>query len=70
MIKRAMNHGNIVYQTVDADAGEMPNAALIVHVDNGGTLCIDQENDAIVLDWGTVPELCKLLLQMKKEHEK
>jgi len=70
VIVKLWNQPHVIYQTADSTSGEMENYAVIVHVDNGGALCLQQLNDTIVLDWDTIPELCKLLTELRKERKK
>lgn len=63
MIVKLWNKPHILYQSGDDD-DMIPNSALAVHVDNGGSLIITQEHESICLNFATVPELCKLLKQL------
>ena len=49
----------MIYQESAAD--EMANEAVSVYIDNGGTICLQQRENCIVLNSETVPELCKFL---------
>lgn len=63
MIRKMLNQAHVLYQTADEDY--VPSeTCLAVHIDNGGTLIITQEDRDIVLNMATVPELCKLLKQL------
>ena len=70
MIVKLWNKPHVIYQTTDADSSDPENYAVIVHVDNAGALCLQQLKDTIVLDWETIPELCKLLNQLRKDRKK
>lgn len=62
MIRKLFNQPHVLYQSNSVD--EFPNTAVCVHVDNGGTICIEQEDNCIVLNPESVPELCKLLKKL------
>ena len=48
MIRPTWNHGHVIWQRA-ADCDEIPEAALLAHIDNGGTLVIEQEEQSIVV---------------------
>lgn len=66
MIEKVMHRGRIVYQTADEDCS-MPEPALIVQVDNGGTLILQQENRYLTINRNAIPELIKALKQVAAE---
>jgi len=68
MIVKLSKQPHVIYQTAEPDG--ISNEAIIVHVDNGDELCLQQKGDTIVLDWDTIPELCKLLTQLRKDRKK
>lgn len=63
MIVKLFNHAHILYQTPDLE-GELPNEAIAGHIDNGGTILLEQEGREICISRATVPELCKLLKKL------
>lgn len=64
MIQKLFNHPLVIYQTADSDA-DRPNPAIAAHIDNGGTICLEQERDTLCIDRGTVPDLIKALKQLQ-----
>lgn len=50
------HHGRVLYQET-GDGEEIPEPALLIHVDNGGTLVIDQEGRYITINRGTLKPL-------------
>ncbi len=65
MIKKLFNDPHVLYQSVKDDT-DLPESAIAIHVDNAGLICLSQENREIVLNKASVPELCKLLMQITK----
>ena len=64
MIRPTWNHGHVIWQRA-ADCDEIPEAALLAHIDNGGTLVIEQEEQSIVVSPRAVDELCKVLRKLR-----
>ncbi len=48
MMVNVFNNGVVLYQTSAGD--DLPNAAIVIHRDNGGTLILRQEDDEICVD--------------------
>jgi hypothetical protein len=61
MIVKLFNHPHILHQTADGGDYEIANSDIAGHIDNGGTICLEQEGRTIVINRASVPELCKLL---------
>ena len=59
MIVKLFRQPHVLYQEHGED--DMPNEAISICVDNGGTICLQQRDQCIVLNEQTVPELCKFL---------
>jgi len=53
---------HVIWQT--APEGDIPNEAIAIHVDAGGTICIEQDSSTVCLNKEAVPELCKLLKEL------
>lgn len=49
----------VIYQ--EPDENEPANEAIMVHVDSGGTLVVQQRDAQIIIDRGTIPELIAVL---------
>ena len=60
MIEKLFNHPYLLHQTADRE-GDMPDTPVAACIDNGGTICLSQEGQGIVLNRASVPELYKLL---------
>ena len=69
MIAKLFNHPHVLYQTA-SDEGDYPNEAIAAHIDNGGTICLEQAGHSIVLNRGSIPELCNLLKKLSKVEAK
>jgi hypothetical protein len=65
MIRTPFSKTQVIYQEAAED--DAPNEAIVVHVDNGGTICITQREADIVINAGAVPELCKVLKKLASE---
>jgi hypothetical protein len=61
MIEKLFNHPYVLYQTTDV---ELPNPAIAGYIDNGDAIVLSQEGRYIVIDYGSVPELRKLLKKL------
>jgi hypothetical protein len=57
---KVWNQGTVVWQEADLEAC-VPEVAILVHVDNGGVIVLEQEGRHIVVGKGTVKGLCKVL---------
>lgn len=64
MIGRIFNEAHVIWQEIRDDAVDMPNEAIAVCIDNGGTIVIRQRGEEICLNKETVPDLVKLLKQL------
>ncbi len=64
IVDRIYNHAHMLYQTADDDR-DFPNPSLLIHMDNGDTVCIEQEDRELCLNKATIPELIKVLNKMK-----
>lgn len=62
------NHGRVIWD----DGGEDGTfeQALVVHIDSGGALVIDQAGQEIVLQPRTVETLCKVLREFSRLTKK
>lgn len=69
MIHPVWHYGRVVYQMGDIDE-EPGNPAVLVHIDNGGSLCIEQEGNSIVLNHSTVKDLFTACQETVAEYEK
>lgn len=58
----------VIWQSPDRE--ELPNSAILVQVDCGGSLCIEQEENTIVIDRATLPELISILKKYLPAPEK
>lgn len=56
MIVKGYNQVRVIYQAGESD-NEIGNEAIMVHIDNGGTLILSQGSDTIVLNRGTLKEI-------------
>lgn len=59
------NHGRVIWQTTDPDVG-IPEVAIAAHVDNDGTIVLEQEGRSIVLNERTVPDLARALWDLRR----
>lgn len=62
MVTKTFQKAKIIWQTADEDS--VPDAAILVHEDSGGMICLEQEDACIVLNRGTIPDLIKTLKSM------
>ena len=58
------NKGHVLWQEV-GDEG-IPELPIVLHVDSGGTICLEQEQNTIVLQPSAVKELCHELVRLQK----
>ena len=65
---KVFNSGVIVWQHGDDE--NVGNPALLLHVDNGNTLVLEQEGREICIDWSTVEPLIKALREKQKTVKK
>jgi hypothetical protein len=56
--------GVVVWQEAPEDS--VPELPVLVHIDSGGIIVLDQEDRSIVLQPGTVKQLCEVLKSMAK----
>ena len=69
MITKVWNHGRLVYQSAEVD-DDVPNEAVLVHIDNGGSLCLEQAGSVIVLNRGTLKDLTAAIKETLAAHDK
>ena len=67
MIRKVWNNGHVLWQIAPEDTG-IAEQAIVAHVDNGGTLCLEQEENCITVNWESVPELIHLLKGLAKQR--
>ena len=65
MIAQLFNQPHVVHQT-PGENDPVPNEAIAAHVDNCGTILLQQIDSVIVIDRGTVPDLCRVLRKLAK----
>lgn len=70
MIAKGFNDVQVLYQ-IAADNDCLPNEAILIHRDNGGTLVIQQQESSIVLDLhrGNIKQFVAALDQAVKHSE-
>lgn len=62
------NRGRVLYQETAATE-EIPEPALLIHVDNGGTLVIDQEGRQITINRGSLkPLIAELRAELARKE--
>lgn len=59
---RLFNDAHVVWQSGNGE--DVPNEAVAVCIDNGGTMLLRQGDNELVLDVRTVPELCQLMKRL------
>ena len=64
MIEQLYNHPHVLYQTADEDPG-IAEPAIAGSVDNGGVIVLSQEGRDIIVNQGSVPDLCNLLRKLR-----
>jgi hypothetical protein len=69
MIVKLFNHPHILHQTPDSDT-DMANSDIAGHIDNGGTIFLEQEGRSICINRASVPELCKLFKMLAAKEVK
>lgn len=62
-VTKVLNKGRVVWQIPDEQVG-VPEAAVLIHLDNGGTLVLEQENRYIDVSKAAVPEICRVLKEV------
>lgn len=67
-VTNVFNHGVIIWD----DGGELdvPEQPLLIHVDSGGIIVIDQAGQSVVLQARTVETLCKILRETARVAKK
>lgn len=68
MIEKLYNAPHLLHQAPDDDA-EISESPIAVSIDAGGTLILSQEGRHICVNWASVPELTKLLRDMRKLND-
>jgi hypothetical protein len=66
-IERLFNHAHLLHQETGNE--DLPNAPISASIDAGGSLILSQEERHIVVDWGSVSQLKKLLDAMLAIHK-
>jgi hypothetical protein len=61
MIVKLFNHPHILQQTPEHRHMDVPSRPIAGHIDNGGTICPEQESLRICINRASVPELFELL---------
>ncbi len=64
MICKLFNRAQVLYQTADDDF-DIAEPAIGVSIDDSGIIVLQQEGSSIVINRGTVNELCKVLRTMR-----
>jgi hypothetical protein len=64
-VTKVFNHGRVIFQTPGVD--EIPEQAIVAHVDATGLLVLEQERNCIVIQPGSLDELVKVLKLLRKE---
>ncbi len=64
MIIEPFNEVNVLYQTADSKC-DMANPAIVISMDAGDTVVVNQEGSEICLNKASIPELVKILNKMK-----
>lgn len=64
-VVRVFDRGHVVFQETDLGC-ELPEPAILTHVDTGGTFVLQQEKQSITVNWSTLPELIGLLKEYSK----
>jgi len=62
-VTTVFNKGRVLWQEV-SDEG-IPELPIVLHVDAGGTICLEQEKSTIVLSPSSVSELCRELSRLR-----
>jgi hypothetical protein len=65
LIARTFNDAEVLYPPAGDDG--ICEAAIIGHLDNGGTICLTQEADTIVINPEAVDELFQMLRRLKEK---
>ncbi len=61
------NKGRVLWQEPIEDG--LPELPVVLHVDNGGTICLEQEKHVVVSP-ASVPELCRELMRLRNQSQK
>lgn len=65
MIAKVWNSGEVIWQDF-VEQGDICNPAILLHLDSGGSIVMNQEGREIVLTPQSVPELIGALKTMHK----
>ena len=65
MIRKLLNRPRVLWQTAPEDTG-IAEPAIVAHVDNGDTLCLEQEHNCLTINWESIPELIAMLKDIAK----
>ena len=63
-IAKVWNRGQVIWQEAEE---EVPNAAILAHIDSAGTIVLQQEENQIVIDRQSVEMLVKVLRMLAKQ---
>jgi hypothetical protein len=66
-ISKVFKNGFVIWQS---PGEEIPEVAILGHVDNGGSIVLEQEGRSLVIQEGTVRNLISVLLELQKEAAK
>jgi hypothetical protein len=66
-VTKVFHHGRVIFQTPGVD--EIPEQAIVAHVDATGLLVLEQDRNSIVIQAGTLDELVKVLRTIRQESQ-
>ena len=64
MITRLFNHAHVLFPGSDDEHG-VSEQAIAASIDNGGLIVLEQEGRQILINRGSVNELCRLLRTLR-----
>jgi hypothetical protein len=67
MVRKVWKSARVIWQRAVDDG--VPEAAILAHIDNGGTIVLEQENQSLVISPAAVPELVKVLRTLQREAD-
>jgi hypothetical protein len=67
MVRKVWKSARVIWQRAVDDC--VPEAAILAHIDNGGTIVLEQENQSLVISPAAVPELVKVLRTLQREAD-
>ena len=65
MIARVFNNGRVIWQQ-RLDGENVPDAAILAHIDNRDSIVLEQEDRQIVIEPDSIAELVRVLWELKK----